>query len=168
MVSESGSARSDMAYISDRSMVESVLPCHLMLSVVMNGAEPDDPEAVKCIALLRSAAYEAVESLPTEKGREKILRRSERAYQDVARQWSGEGHSVGKFGLIVYYWLRGMMEAGYVILSEDGPFQEAMELLLPGLQSHSEIEAVDVSAQKQSRKFHAKLQSLGYYRDAVI
>lgn len=156
-----------MAYVSDRQIVEGIIPCNLMISVVLNGADPDQ-EAIDCIDLLRQAANEHVAHIHIQKERDKIHRRAERAYQDAARPWSGEGHSVGKFGLIVYYWLRAMLDTGNIDLGETGPFQEAMELLLPGLAPHAEIEALDASAQKQSRKFHERLQSLGYYRHASI
>ena len=155
-------------YVSDRQMVEEVLPAQLMLSVVLNGAsDPQEPDTQRCILLLRAAEYDPVLHLD-EKKREKILRRAERTYHESARAWSGEGQSVGKFGLIVYYWLRAMMDAGFISFPEEGPFQQAMDLLLPALEPHAEIEAVDRSAQKQSRKFHAVLQGLGYYQGVEL
>lgn len=157
-----------MVYVSDRRMVEEILPCNLMISVVLNGADPDEQEALDCIELLRQSAAGSVSHLHDVKSRQKIFDRAERAYWTAARPWSGEGQSVGKFGLIVYYWLRAMLDSGNMSFPEDGPFQSAMDLLLPGLAPHAEIAALDASAQKQSRKFHERLQSMGYYRDARI
>lgn len=154
-----------MPYVSDRQMTESVLPAHLMLSVVLNGADDieNDADAQRCIALLRDAANEPVAHLVGSKAKEKIWRRSERAYRDVSKAWTGEGVAVGKFGLVVFYWLRALVDAGHLIMEDDSPFQQAMEILLPCLEPYANVEGIDRSAQKQAPKFHSKLQELGYY-----
>lgn len=152
-----------MAYVSDRQRVEEVLPVHCMMGVVMHGAEENDPVTKQCLEFLRIAANDAVEDLD-KKDREKIWRRSQRAYEDAIKTYSAEGQSVAKFGLIVFYWLRAMLDGGWIQLPEDGAFQKAMDLLLPGLDPHANISELDRSAQKQAPKFHARLQALGYYR----
>lgn len=150
-------------YISDRQRVEAALPANFMWSVVLNGAD-ESTESQHCITLLQLAAYDSVEDIATLKGREKILRRAQRAYEQAAAPWAGEGQSVGKFGLMVYYWLRAMIEEGFITIPDGSPFEEAMEIVLPALEPHAAIEAVDRSAKKQAVKFHARLQELGFYK----
>ena len=117
---------------------------------------------------MRQAANEPVENLVDAKAREKIWRRSERAYKDAAAGWTGEGVAVGKFGLVVFYWLRALVDAGHLIMEDDSPFQQAMEILLPCLEPYANVQGIDSSAQKQAPKFHRKLQELGYYRDVQL
>lgn len=156
-----------MAYVSDRQLVEEVLPSHLMLSVVINGAQPDDPEAQATIAKLTEAAEAPLEGLPDAK-RRKILLRSQRAYHAGARPYSGEGHIVAKFGLIVFYWLEAMIEDGHYVIPEDSPFMQAMDSILPGLAEWAEIAAMEASAKKQARKFHELLQAEGLFRGITL
>lgn len=152
-----------MAYISDTQRVEQILPAQFMLSVVLNGAVEPDPETIRCMTLLRKAEREPILLLPVAK-QNSLLRRGENAYVDASAAYSGDGRSVGKFGLVAYYWMRALVDSGYLYWPDDSPFQEAMELLLPCLVPHAEIEAIDRSAQRQAPKLHRALQKLGYYQ----
>lgn len=155
-----------MVYVSDRELVEWILPAQFMLSVVLNGAvDLKDRETMRCIDLLRRAEVEpfAMSVVPYAK-QQSLLRRSERVYIEASASYSGDGLSVGKFGLVAYYWMRALVDSGYMYWRDDSAFQQAMELLLPCLVPHAEIEAVDLSAQRQAPKLHRHLQRLGYFQ----
>lgn len=156
-----------MAYVNDRQLVEEVLPSHLMLSVVMNGADPDDPEAKETIAKLARTAEAPLVGLPDAQ-RRKILARSQRAYHAGAKPYSGEGHLVAKFGLIVFFWLEAMIEGGHYVIPEDSEFMDAMGSILPELSRWAEIGPMEASAKKQARKFHELLQGEGLFRGIAI
>lgn len=159
-----------MPYISDRELVEWILPAQFMLSVVLNGAtDLKDPDTMRCIAFLRHAEVEpfAMGTVLPDK-QQSLLRRSERVYIQASEAYSGEGLSVGKFGLVAYYWMRGLVDSGYMSWPDDSAFQQAMELLLPCLVPHAEIEAVDLSAQRQAPKLHRHLQRLGYFQRVIL
>lgn len=157
-----------MPYVSDRELVEWILPAQFMLSVVLNGAvDLEDPDTRACIALLRQAEVAPLLHLSATK-QGSLLRRGERAYIEASAAYSGDGQSVGKFGLVAYYWTRALVDSGYLSWPDDSAFQQAMELLLPCLVPHAEIEAVDRSAQRQAPKLHRTLQRMGLFQRVNI
>lgn len=149
---------------TDRQRVEASLPCFLMLDVVLNGIEvEDDGENYKRLKThLALASTECVQDL-MEPARSKILRRSERAYHDVFDEYRKIEGGSAKLGLIGYYLLRALTDGDYLVIGQESQMQQALDMLLPLLEEHASIAAVDRSAQKQARKVLMRLQGLGYY-----
>jgi hypothetical protein len=150
-------------YLSDRQRVELALPAHVMMGVVIAGVEDQDDDYRRCVTLLRTAAREPVADLDARKER-KIQQRVRRLHHDVVRPYSGEGEDVGKFGLIVFFWIAAMVETSYFVFAAGSAIDEALKLYIGAIEHKAREPRVVASAQKQARKMIARLQALGFYQ----
>ena len=149
--------------MTDRQRVELSLPIHIMFTVVTAGVRDPQEEAVHRVkALLLAAATEPVADLQQVE-RNKILRRVERTHRDVVEPFMKAEAPVSKVGLLCFYMLQWLVDAGYFVVGEESSFKQALDLLLPGLE-HEVGSDIDHSAKKQARRCLSKLQALGYYQ----
>lgn len=151
-----------MSYLSDRQRVELALPAHVMMGVIIAGVEEEDDDYRRCLALLRTAAREPVASLSDRNAR-KIQQRVRRLHHDVVRPYAGDGQDVGKFGLIVFFWIKAMVETSYFVFAAGSAIDEALKLYIGAIEHKASEPRVVASAQKQARKMIARLQALGFY-----
>lgn len=151
-----------MSYLSDRQRTEIALPAHVMMGVLFAGVEDQDAEFEQCVRLLKTAACEPVDDLDDRKAR-KIQERVRRLHHDVVRPYSTEGADVGKFGLVVFFWIKAMVETGYLAFADGSAIDEALKLYIGAIEHKAEQPRVVASAQKQARKMIGRLQAQGYY-----
>lgn len=150
---------------TDRQLVELTLAPMILLDVVQSGAvAPNARDAQDAKTHLVIATTEVVKDLPA-KERDKILRRSRRAFDEATAPYRKAGASVAKMGLIAFYWLQTLISAGYFVLAEDAPLQRALDILLPALEPAASVEKLDSSARKQADHFMRRLQELGYFQE---
>jgi hypothetical protein len=196
-----------MAYLNDTQRVEMSIPAHMMLAVLLSGAnvadpgpKPDtsswnayiqwqnawqvfnenlkDPEFAKAYEifkqtkeLLLKACESPVIDVYPEKKRISLLRRVERIHSEVMAPYLKKEPDARKLGLIAYYLLNQLVETSYLIIPEESPFGQALETMLPALspwegstpQEIKDYEALNASAEKQSKKILKDLQTAGYY-----
>ncbi len=153
--------------LNDRQRVELSLPIHMMLTVLITGANnPQADEVVEARLLLLEAAIEPLSGLPPEH-RLKLVRRIKRLHRDIMAPYSREETKAAQVGLAAFYMLQAIADSGFLIVGEDSKLAKALELMLPAIerQIDADIEAI---AQKQARDCLMRLQSLGYYDDAAI
>lgn len=151
-----------MTYLNDRQRVELSLPAQVMMGILIAGVDHHDADFRRALDLLRTASREPVDDLNDREAR-KVLERVRRAHAVVVAPYAREGHDVAKFGLIVFYWIKTMVETGYFVFAEGSAIDEAMTLFIGAIEHRASVPEVNASAQKQARKLIRVLQSLGYY-----
>lgn len=150
-------------YLSDKQRVELALPPCIMMGVVIAGVDESDPDFARACDLLKTAAREPVDDLPPRHAK-KILERVRRAHKAAIEPYSGDGEEVAKFGLIVFYWIKAMVESGYFVFAEGSAIDQALALYIEAIEHKAAVPKIDASAQKQARKFIAGLQQQGLYQ----
>jgi len=157
-------------YRSDRHIVEALLPVRFLASVVHYGvADPNADDAKQLIAWLKAAEAEIVAGR-TDGEAVKLARRSWSAYDHAMAPYLKEEASCAKFGLIVFYLLALLEEQGVYLFTPRSPFDQAQQALYGPegtIVELANIDAVDVSAQKQARRLLRSLQDMGYFPEAV-
>ena len=151
-----------MTYLSDRQRTELALPAHVMMGVLFAGVEEQDADFERCVTLLKTAAREPVDDLDDRKAR-KIQERVRRLHHDVVRPYSGDGAEVAKFGLIVFFWIKAMVETGYLAFADGSAIDQALRLYVGAIEHKADEAKIVASAQKQARKMIGRLQAQGYY-----
>jgi len=159
-----------MAYRSDRHIVEALLPVRFLASVVHYGvADPAADDAQQLITWLKEAEREIVAGR-SDKEAFKLARRSWSAYDHAMAPYLKEEASCAKFGLIVFYLLALLEEQEVYLFTPGSPFDQAQQALYGPegtIVELANIDAVDVSAQKQARRLLRSLQDMGYFPEAV-
>lgn len=159
-----------MAYCSDRQIVEALLPIRLLSSVVFHGvADPGSDDAKQVLDWLKQAETDLV-SQRTDKEKIKLVRRSWAAYDDVMGPFLKEETTCAKFGLIVFYLLAELEAQEIYLFAQGGLFDRAQQAIFSSggtVVEIANIDALDISAQKQARRLLRALQDLGYFREAV-
>lgn len=157
-------------YRSDRHIVEALLPVRFLASVVHFGvADPKADDAQQLLSWLKAAEGEIVAGRP-DKEAFKLVRRSWSAYDHAMAPYLKEEASCAKFGLIVFYLLALLEEQGVYLFTSGGPFDQAQQAFYGPegtIVELANIDAVDVSAQKQARRLLRSLQDMGYFPGAV-
>lgn len=151
-----------MTYLSDRQRTELALPAHVMMGVLFAGVDKPDTDFENCVSLLKTAACEPVGDLDDRKAR-KIQERVRRLHHDVVRPYSADGADVAKFGLIVFFWIKAMVETGYLAFADGSAIDQALRLYVGAIEHKAEEPKIVASAQKQARKMIGRLQAQGYY-----
>jgi hypothetical protein len=147
--------------LTDTQRVEMALPARIMFNVIKSGIKDlQDPDAVKLMGLLKTACFQPFEDLTT-KHKHKVIRRTERIYGEAILPFQGERSD--KVGLILFYFLKDLIDRELLILYEGTPFADAMEMTLPMLHHAFDIPELDKSAQKQARRLKETFQKHGYY-----
>jgi hypothetical protein len=171
--------------LTDRQRVELGLPAHMMLAVLIAGAnvrEPPPPSAdantreawgqfIETKKLLVAACGEPLTGLWPKKKELQIMKRTERLHAEIVEPYIDAGAQVKKVGLIAFHLLQAMVLSEYLVVGEDSSMGKALEVMLPALspwegstpKEVADFEAVNASAQKQSKKILAALQKQGYY-----
>lgn len=159
-----------MAYRSDRSIVEALLPICLLLSVVHFGvSDPASAEAQQLTAWLKAAEAEQLSGKPDADVR-RLARRSWAVYDRIMAPFMRDETSCAKFGLIVFYLLAELEGQGIYLFTPGSSFDKAQQAIYGAdgtVVEMANIEAVDASAQKQARRLLRVLQDEGYVREAV-
>jgi hypothetical protein len=135
----------------------------MMLGVIVAGANARDEQFDECTRLLKAGVVELLSDLPHKKA-QKIHQRTKRLHGAVSAPYTREGMEVSKFGLVVFYWLKGLVESGYLVFASGSAIDRAIAIYIPAIEHAAQIAAVDQSAQKQARKLMAALQAAGYFR----
>lgn len=159
-----------MTYRSDRKITEDLMPVRLFGSVIFHGIDnPESEDAKALFGLIRSAEAEVVADLPEPK-KQQILRRSFRISDALRKPFHEAGAAVSKFGLVVYYVFRHLVDAGAFQVRDGSPLDQVTEALLAEdgtLVEVASISKIDASAQKQAKRMFSSLQSEGLYRGVV-
>jgi hypothetical protein len=184
-------------YLTDTQRTELALPAHMLLNVLLAGAEVRaEPRPglkaltrigphrfrtqrrreryayrveayqsfLKCRDLLMSV-NRSVNADLHDKARAKLLRRVEREYFKIVEPFIKDDAKVEKFGLVSFYFLQILVERRWIHFSEDSELQQALDILLPGLNHLARKHRVDLSAQKQARRAFDLMQKQKYYVD---
>lgn len=150
-----------MSYINDVMRVELSLPAHIMLSVLIAGAncaDPgiygtpvewmnfnhklnSDPEFAKSYAtflktkdLLMQACNEAIEDVSPVKKQISLLRRIERVHTLMVEPYVKDDNAdPRKIGIIAFYLIQHLVDTHTIIVPEDSAFGEALSYMLPAL-----------------------------------
>lgn len=152
-------------FLTDRQRVEILLPVQMMLGVVLAGANEENDAFKECVGHLLKACEEPVSDLLPSQQR-KILNRVERLHREVSAPYTKDGAEVSKLGLIVFYWLQGLVDSGFFVFAAGSEVDQAVALFIPAIEHAAQVEAVDRSAQKQAGRMLEHLQSSGYYQGA--
>lgn len=154
-------------WASDRQRVEVLLPAQMVLAIIIAGAGDRDADFDACKALLLTACKEPVADL-TPAHQRKVLNRATRLHREVSAPYTKDGAEVSKLGLIVFYWLKAVVDSGYLVFAAGSAIDRAIDLFVPAIEHAAQVEAVDRSAQKQAVHMLRHLQRLGYYQGIGI
>ncbi|RUX60126.1 hypothetical protein [Mesorhizobium sp. M7A.F.Ca.CA.002.12.1.1] len=149
-----------MTYMNDTQRVELSLPVHVMLSVLVCGANCAEPRVQDKAAwdsfnermatdqafarshstyvitklLLMQACNEAIAGVYPEKKQMSLLRRIERVHMEMVQPYVKDDNSdPRKIGIIAFYLLQHLVDTGTLIVPEDSSFGKALEHMLPAL-----------------------------------
>ncbi|MER9436657.1 hypothetical protein NKJ04_17340 [Mesorhizobium sp. M0618] len=149
-----------MSYMNDTQRVELSLPVHVMLSVLICGANCAEPRVQDKAAwdafnerlatdqkfaeshktfqrtklLLIKACNEAIAGVYPEKKQMSLLRRIERVHMDMVEPYvKDDNPDPRKIGIIAFYLLQHLVDTGTLIVPEDSSFGKALEHMLPAL-----------------------------------
>lgn len=155
-----------MAYRSDRSIVQDLLPVLLFTSVILHGTEHEqEGDAKETLKLLNSARVDILDALDDKK-RKSLLARCKRLHDDIINPYIEQQIHVAKFGLIVFYVFSRIRDAGELQIDEGSNLDQAMDSILSPegtITAFANTEKVDESAQKQAAKVFALIRNEGYY-----
>ena len=156
-----------MTYRSDRHITESLIPVRLFWSILWHGLDDRQSEDGKALlALIGQAERDAVSGLDSKRS-EKLIRRSLRINACLVKPFQEAQAHVAKFGLVAYYTLRRLVEAGAVHIADGSALDQVSEALLSDegtLVEFANIDRVDASAKKQARRMLAALQEEGLFK----
>lgn len=156
-----------MTYVSDRQLTESLIPVRFFGSILWHGLpNHSDDDAVVLLGLVRRAEEQATEGLD-EKRKQKVIRRSWRINDTILKPFMEAKAHVAKFGLIAYYVLRRLVDAGRLEIVDGSALDVIQTALLNEngtLYEFANIEKIDESAQKQARRVFALLQAEGLFQ----
>lgn len=152
--------------MSTATVVERIVPINLVYATVFNGvADRTEASHAAVIRLLEQAMADEAQGMPRPK-RESAARYARKAADAVLRPFVESNESCAKFGLIVFYALRILIDEGAYEL-RNGAFAEAMDAVLNPEGTVTEmanISGVDRSAQKHARKLVKTLRDMGYFQ----
>lgn len=151
-------------YLSDRQRVELVIPARLLWSVVHCGVE-EKKTSLTTLEMIKSACFEPLDGLLA-KDKLSLARRIDRVFAEVIEPLTSTDKqivTIGKAGLVIYYFIVDLVEREYLVLYADTPMAKVIEAILPDLTPLANIAGVDRSAQKQAAKLLSRLNELGYY-----
>lgn len=153
-------------FLTDKQRIELILPSHMMLGVVIASRKTDDPSFDELLGLLIQATAEPVMDLPKEKSL-RLLNRAKRAHATACEPWTGKGQDPGSFGLIVFYWLRSLLAASYIVYEPGSLIDKALVMYMEFHSERADIGAARDSALKQSAKLQRRFHEIGYYNSQV-
>lgn len=155
-----------MTYVSDRQLAESLIPVRFFWDILWHGlSDRESDDSVVLLGLVRRAEREALTGID-EKRAAKILRRARRVNEAVVKPFMEAETHVAKFGLVTYYVLRRLVDAGRLVIADESALDVVQTALLSPegtLSEFANIEKIDASAQKQARKVFATLQAEGLF-----
>lgn len=149
--------------------VERLILINLVHSVVFHGVKDrTHPEHAAVLRQLARAADDEVRGMPFYQ-RDSALRHAQKKTAILIAPYVEENMPCAKFGLIAFYAIRELIDAGLYQMDE-GAFDQAMDAVLHEDGTVTELAnmpLVDRSAQKGARKLLAALRSLGYFAEQV-
>jgi len=150
--------------MNDRRIAERVIHANLMIVVISGGIDyARYPEVKDLEELFRQEIYDLLSQLDQKRG-DKLYARALRATKHASAPYVlEEKASPAKLGLITFYLLQNLVGQGYVEFNTHSPFTVAIDQVLPLLQEHADIDALNASAKKQARRMYETLQRDGYY-----
>lgn len=159
-----------MIYRSDRHITEELVPVRLFGSILWYGLpNHTDNENIILLSWVRQAEAAVIAGLD-QKRATKVIRRSWRVNDAVIKPYKEAEAHVAKFGLVAYYVLRRLIDAGAITIVDDTPLDWIQAALLSDdgtLVEFANIERVDASAQKAARKMLATIQGEGLFPEVV-
>ncbi len=159
-----------MTYHSDRQLTEALIPVRFFGDILWHGlADREADDAVVLLSLVNRAERDALAGVD-ERRAAKIIRRSWRVNEAVVKPFKDAETHVAKYGLVTYYVLRRLVDAGRLVIADDSALDIIQTALLSPegtLSEFANIEKIDASAQKQARKVFATLQTEGLFQGVV-
>ena len=157
-----------MTTLTDRQAVELLLPTEAVRLVLRDGVAEQDDDFRRCMELLGTAQREVLTARGgTLKDQTKIGRRTLRALGDAVQPHIRDGVSVGKVGLIVFFWIRALTDSGYLVFGEGSAIDRALQLFTGAIEHYADEPKVRASAEKQARRLLAALQARGLYQGCI-
>lgn len=153
-----------MAYVSDRTRVEIGLPIHMMLGAFIAGVEDQTSEEFKQIRSDLILAANSVVDDMIDKKAVSILNRTTELHKEVTAEYVKEQAEVSKLGLIMFHFIRYLIEDHYLVYEENGPFDKSITAFMEALEHKAQEGKVNDSAIRQARKMLKRLQDKGYYQ----
>lgn len=161
---------SELAYRSDRQIIQDLLPVRLFAIVIAEGIDqPDGDDARTLLGWLAQAQEDVLAGIDPRKA-ESLLRRARRAVEAAKKPFVDANAAVAKFGLCVFYLLDCLRQNGAFGLVDDSPLDNAVTAILSPdgtVTEYANIPKIDASAQKAARKMLEGLQAEGYFRGVV-
>ena len=136
-------------------MTLELLAIRAFQTLIVEGQENPD---VNLLTLLNQAKSEI--NIPPDR-EAKINRRAIRILNTIVRPFEEAEASVAKFGLVLFYVLRELVDEGRFTIDDGSALDKFVEMLLSddgSLVELANIEKVDNSAMKQSRKMMETLR----------
>lgn len=153
--------------MTTQPVVERLLIAKLFYAVVFHGvADRSQADHAAVLRQLEAAMDDELAGLPRAK-RESATRHAAKAVDVILAPYISSGESCAKFGLATFYAVRALIDAGLYALP-DGPLSDAIDAVLNPEGTITEIaniDRLDASAQKQSRRLLNAIQSLGYFQE---
>lgn len=149
-----------MGYMPDKVRVEASLPIHMMLAVLLTGANcapPDDMSSAEGVQfadrlrtdaefaksyevfkttrqLLQEASDAMLEGVFPATKRVSLLRRIERTHREAVYPYLAvDDPDPRKMGIIAYYLLQHLIDTGFLIVAEESALYQALDHMLPAL-----------------------------------
>ena len=146
--------------------VERLVLIRLAYSVVFHGVDDRDaPDMRALLAKLDTAGDDEIRHLSRPE-QEAKRRHAARATEQILAPFIEQGMSCAKFGLSVFYAINILAEEGLYDIGQNPMFEEAMSAIISEdgtVTEFANIERLDKSAQKNTRRILTALNSLGYF-----
>lgn len=149
--------------ITDRQRVEMTLFPMLMMDVLINGVDdPASDEAKQTQNLLWLATRGVIMDLGMRE-QKKIMRRTKRAHEAVLGEYRDGEASIAKVSLFVFYVIQAVTDCDYLVVPDDAPLRQALDMMMPSLLEAVEVDRINASAKEGARKALKLLQEMGYF-----
>lgn len=160
------------SYYNTRRVVESIVPVYIITSVVEHGVNPKTEQEKEdrdyILKLLANSIDDLLPEKITEKEKVELTRRI--TYVSgylIIKPYVEAERLAAKLGLVIFYFLKNMVNQGAYNIVEGSNFEEALNMFLEGMSEWANKKAFDKSSIKEARKLHKNLQSHGYYKDVA-
>lgn len=156
-----------VSYYNERRTVEAMVFPFAFIAVVKDGV-PDEYTKTRdeLVQLFEDAAREVMPSALTQKQTARLYNRIKEVIltciTSPARHYE---YPAAKAALVLYYFLRNMIDQGLYHISEGSKLEQALEMFLPAVQPWVEEVRFDKSAFKESRRMLTRMHDAGYFMD---
>ncbi|WP_428031409.1 hypothetical protein [Ancylobacter sp.] len=149
-------------YLSDLQRIEIALPAWILIGAITSKTVDLGVHRDEALELLRVAAREPLGDLSSDRST-KVIGRVRRLHQTALASVAAGPAKAEETGLLVFYWIKMLVESEYLIFSEGSSIDRALRHFILALQSMPMTMATELASHSQARAFLSRLQALGYY-----